>query len=183
MRGGLVACVQCVVVVRDAMRGPLWTGCVCAVRLQFCALLSRRFVLRMQNVRHVRLRGTVKMTRLANRTLAVKRISAVWRWKLQVVSRHPGAGSDQTVWGGAAARLGVTDRSGRLCSRLRRSGNLQRPPAEVQQAAEEGAVAAHSQEGAPQAWTCCWGFCLTRILLRFLLDKTPNNRISNLGIL
>ena len=133
--------------------GPLQTGCVCAVRLQFCAVLSRRFVLRMQNVRHVRLRGTVSMTRLANRTLAVKRISAVWRWQLQVVSRHPGDGSEQTVWGGAAARLGVTDRSGRLCSRLRRSGNLQRPPAEVQQAAEEGAVAAHSQEGAPQAWT------------------------------
>ena len=160
MRGGLVACVQCVVVVRDAMRGPLRTGCVCAVRMQFCAVLSRRFVLRMQNVRHVRLRGTVSMTRLANRTLAVKRISAVWRCKLQVVSRHPGAGSEQTVWGGAAARLGVTgpggNCSGRLCSRLRRSGNLQRPPAEVQQAAEEGAVAAHSQGGAPQAWTC-WG--------------------------
>ena len=159
MRGGLVACVQCVVVVRDAMRRTSadWLRLRGAI-----AILRRlvRFVLRMQNVRHVRLRGTVSMTRLANRTLAVKRISAVWRWKLQVVSRHPGAGSEQTVWGGAAARLGVTgpggNCSGRLCSHLRRSGNLQRPPAEVQQAAEEGAVAAHSQGGAPQAWTC-WG--------------------------
>ena len=159
MRGGLVACVQCVVVVRDAMRRTSadWLRLRGAI-----AILRRlvRFVLRMQNVRHVRLRGTVSMTRLANRTLAVKRISAVWRWKSQVVSRHPGAGSEQTVWGGAAARLGVTgpggNCSGRLCSHLRRSGNLQRPPAEVQQAAEEGAVAAHSQGGAPQAWTC-WG--------------------------
>jgi len=89
MRGGLVACVQCVVVVRDAMRRTSadWLRLRGAI-----AILRRlvRFVLRMQNVRHVRLRGTVSMTRLANRTLAVKRISAVWRWKLQVVSRHPG---------------------------------------------------------------------------------------------
>ena len=80
MRGGLVACVQCVVVVRDAG----------ARTLHFCAVLLRRVVLRMQNAWHVRLRGTVSMIRLANRTLVVKRISggvaleigreASWSW-------------------------------------------------------------------------------------------------------
>ncbi len=34
----------------------------------------------------------------------------MWRWKLQLVARHPGAGGEPTVWGGAVARLGWTDR-------------------------------------------------------------------------
>ena len=61
------------------------SGCLCAVRgrcagcdartLHFCAVLLRRVILRMQNAWHVRLRGTVSMIRLANRTLVVKRIS------------------------------------------------------------------------------------------------------------
>ena len=76
---GLVAFARCAARSLYMMRCADLCGLVAfcrAVRLQFCAVRLRRFVLRMRMRVACALHGTVSMIRLANRTLVVKRISA-----------------------------------------------------------------------------------------------------------
>ena len=125
MRGGLVACVQCVVVVRDAMRRT--------------------------SADWLRLRGAIAILRplvAAICTADAKRAACAFAWnRVDDTSgkQDPRCQKDQR---GVALQI---------ASGLAASWSWERADG----VGWCGAVAAHSQEGAPQA---CWGFCRTRIL-------------------